>query len=56
MGPRVMRMGRPRRRWEENIRMDLEGIGIDAGNWVNSAHDRDYWRALVDAALYLGVP
>ena len=53
--PTVKRpLGRPI--WEENIRMDLEGIGIDAGNWVNSAHDRDYWRALVDAALYLGVP
>ena len=37
---------RPRRRWEDNIRMDLEEIGINAGNWVVSAHDRDYWRAL----------
>ena len=31
-------MGRPRRRWEDNIRMDLEEIGINAGNWVGSAH------------------
>ena len=37
---------RPRRRWEDNIRMDLEEIGINAGNWVDSAQDRDYWRAL----------
>ena len=49
-------MGRPRRRWEDNFRMDLEEIGISAGNWVDSAQDRDYWRALVDAALNLLVP
>ena len=48
-------MGRPRRRWEENIKMDLEEIGINAGNWVDSAHDRDYWRALVNIALNLRV-
>ena len=35
-------LGRPRRRWEDNIRMDLEDIGINAGNWVDSAHDRNY--------------
>ena len=40
-------LGRPRRRREDNIRMDLEEIGINAGNWVDSAQDRDYWRALV---------
>ena len=49
-------MGRPRRRWEENIRMDLEEIGINAGNWVDSAQDRNYWRALVNAPLNLQVP
>ena len=49
-------LGRPRRRWEDNIRMDLEGIGIKAGNWVDSAQDRDYCRALVNAALDLRVP
>ena len=47
---------RPRRRWDDNIRMDLEEIGIDAGNWVDSAHNRDYCRALVNAALKLQVP
>ena len=49
-------LGRPRRRWEDNIRMDLEEIGIEAGNWVDSAQDRDYCRALVNAALNLRVP
>ena len=49
-------MGRPRRRWEDNIRMDLEEIGINAGNWVDSAQERDYYRALVNVALNLRVP
>ena len=43
------------RRWEI-IRIDLEEIGINACNWVDSAHDRDYWRALVNAAMNLRVP
>ena len=49
-------LGRPRRRWENNIRMDLEEKGINAGNWVDSPQDKDYWRALVNAALNLRVP
>ena len=49
-------LGRPRRRWEDNIRMDHEEIGINAGNLVVSAQDRNYWRALVNAALNLRVP
>ena len=49
-------LGRPRRRWEDNIRMDLEEIGIYVGNWVDSAQYRNYWRALVNAALNLRVP
>ena len=36
--------GRPRRRWEDNIRMELEEIGISAGNWVDLAEDRDYFQ------------
>ena len=48
-------LGRPRRRWKDNIRMDLEGISFNAGNWVDSAQDRDYWRALVNATLNLRV-
>ena len=49
-------IGRPRRRWDDNIRMDLEEICINVGNWVDSAQDRDYWKALVNAALNLQVP
>ena len=49
-------VGRPRHSWEDNIRMDLEEIGINAGNWVDSAQDRNYWRALVNATLNLRVP
>ena len=49
-------LGRPRRRWEDNIRMDLKEIGISTRIWVDSAQDRNYWRALVNAALKLRVP
>ena len=41
-------LGMPRRRWEDNIRMDLEHIGINMRNLVDSAQDRVYWRALVN--------
>ena len=49
-------LGRPRRRWEDNIRMNLIEIGINTRNWVDSALDRDYWRTLVNAELNLRVP
>ena len=49
-------LGRPSRRWEDNIRMDLEEIGTNTGNWVDLAQDGDYWRAFVNAALNLRVP
>ena len=49
-------LGMARRRWEDNIRMDLEEIGISEGNWVDSAQDRNYCRALVNSALNLRVP
>ena len=53
----VMRpLGRFGRRWEDNIRIDLKKIGINTRNWVDSAQDRDYWGALVNAALNLRVP
>ena len=44
-----------RQGWEDKISMDLEEIGINAGNWVVSAQDRDYWKALVNATLNLRV-
>ena len=49
-------LGRPRRRWEENTRMHLKEIGINVINWVGLAQDRDYWRAIVNAALKLRIP
>ena len=49
-------LGRPRRRLEDNIRMDLVEIGIAKGNWVDLTQDRDYWRALVNAALIFQFP
>ena len=48
-------LGKPRHKWEENIGMDLKEIGINTRNWVESAQDIDYWRALVNAALNLRV-
>ena len=47
---------RPMRNQEDNIRMDLKGIGIDTENWVDSAEDRDYCRALVNVTLNPQVP
>jgi len=44
-------LGRRWRRWEDNIRMDLEEIGVSAGSWVDSAQDRNYWRTLVNAGF-----
>ena len=49
-------LGRHKRRWEDNIRMELKEIGINTRNWVDSAQDMDYWRALVNVALNLLVP
>ena len=48
-------LGRPRCRWENNFRMNLKEIGINARNWVDWAQDRDYYRALVNVALNLQV-
>ncbi|KAJ4449178.1 hypothetical protein ANN_00574 [Periplaneta americana] len=49
-------LGRPRRRWEDNIIMDLREVGCDDRDWINLAQDRDRWRAYVRAAMNLRVP
>ncbi|KAJ4438940.1 hypothetical protein ANN_14894 [Periplaneta americana] len=49
-------LGRPRRRWEDNIKMDLREVGYDDREWINLAQDRDQWRAYVRAAMNLRVP
>ena len=49
-------LGRPRRRWEVNIRMDLQEVGLGYENWIGLAQDRDRWRALVSAVRNLRVP
>jgi hypothetical protein len=49
-------LGRPRRRWEDNIRMDLGEIEIDGANWIQLARDRVQWRAFVNAVMKLRVP
>jgi hypothetical protein len=49
-------MGRPRRRWEDNIKMDLIEIGIDGENWIRLAQDKAPWRAFVDTAMNLQFP
>jgi hypothetical protein len=48
--------GRPRHRWEDNIKMDLGEIGIDGANWIRLAHDRVQWRAFVNTVMNLRVP
>jgi hypothetical protein len=47
---------RPRRRWEDNIKMDLGEIGIDGANWIQLAQDRVQWLALVNTVMNLRVP
>jgi hypothetical protein len=47
---------RPRRRWEDNIKMDLREIGFGDVGWINLAQDRDRWRALVNTVMNLLVP
>ena len=49
-------LGRPRRRWEDNIKMDLQEAGRGRGDWVGLAQDRDRWRALVSTVMNFGVP
>jgi len=49
-------LGRPRRRWEDNIKMDLQEVGCGGVGWIKLAQDRDRWRALVTAVMNLPVP
>jgi hypothetical protein len=53
-GRRVLE--RPRHRWLDNIRMDLEGVGWGYVDWIGLSQDRDKWRALVNSVLNLRVP
>jgi hypothetical protein len=49
-------LGRPRRRWADNIKMDLREVGWDGRDWIYLAQDRDRWRAYVNAGMNLRVP
>jgi hypothetical protein len=49
-------LGRNRRRWEDNIKMDLQEVGCGGMDWINLVKDRDRWRALVNAVMNLRVP
>jgi hypothetical protein len=49
-------LGRPRRRWVGNIKMDLREIGWDGVDWIDLAQDRDQWRALLNTVMNLWVP
>jgi hypothetical protein len=49
-------LGRPRRRWVDNIKMDLREIGWDGVDWIDLAQDRDQWRALVNTVMNLPIP
>ena len=49
-------LGRPRRRWEDNIKMDLEEVGRGCVAWMELAQDRDRWRALVGTVMNFRVP
>jgi hypothetical protein len=49
-------LGRPRRRWEDKIKMDLQEVGGGCGDWMELAQDRDRWRALLSTVKNLRVP
>ena len=49
-------LGRPRRRWEDNIKMDLQEVGCGGMDWIELAQDMDRWRVLVNAVMNLRVP
>ena len=49
-------LGRPRRRWEDNIKIDLQGVGGGGMDWIELPQDRDSWREHVNAVMNLRVP
>jgi len=49
-------LGRPRRRWEDNIKMDLQEVGGGCGDWIELAQDRARWWALVNTVMNIRVP
>jgi hypothetical protein len=49
-------LGRPRRRWEDNIKMNLQEVGGGGGDWTERVRDRDRWRALVGKVMNFRVP
>jgi len=49
-------LGRPRLRWEDNIKLDLQEVGCGCMDWIELAWDRDRWRALANAVMNLRVP
>ena len=49
-------LGRPRRRWKYNIKMDLQDVGCGGMDWIELAQDRDSWRSLVTAVMNIRVP
>jgi hypothetical protein len=54
--PEGKRLGGPRRRWVDNIKMDLKEIGGDGMDWIDLAQGRDHWRALVNTVIIFQVP
>ena len=55
--PEVKRpLGRPRRRWENNIKMDLQEVGGGCGDWMELAQNRESWRVLVNTVMNIRVP
>ena len=53
---RKIPLGRPRRRWEDNIKMDIQEVGCEGMDWIDLAEDRDRWRALVNTVMNLRFP